>query len=100
MMPYMKNHFHLTGDLVDVRKAAGEVDGGKVLLNTLALPSGEEYHGRYYADYEISLDVETFKGYRFLYWLINGEKRADAKTALKLTGPVTIRAVWEKNDNE
>ena len=102
IMPYMKEYFHLTGELTKIHKLSGKINGGRVLLNTIELAADEEYIGEYYSDYPLSLDVKTFPGYLFQGWLIDDKLVKTKKMDLDISKPRKIEAVWikEKNDSE
>ena len=94
IMPYMKEYFDLDGELTEVYKHPSQINGGMILLNTLKLRADEEYRGKYYSDYDISLDVETFPGYLFVGWLIDGYLIQAEKLDLNIVQPREIEAVW------
>jgi len=99
IMPYMKNYLNLKGDLIQIHKIPSLSDGGRVLLNTLILGAKEEYLGKYFSDYPISLDVEVFDGYDFKGWIINGKKYDTKQLQINIDKPQTIEAVFEKNSS-
>lgn len=95
-MAQMKQYFSLKGDLVEVHKIPSKTDGGVVLFNTLKIPATEQYDARYFSDYAISLDAQTFDGYRFAGWMIDNKLITTQKLDLSLEQPRTIEAIWEK----
>ena len=100
LMPEIKEYFKLSGDLTVVEKKPSKIKGGIVLFNTLKLKADEPYRGRYYSDYDITLDVQTFDGYKFEGWLIDGELITTQKLNLKLPYERTIEAVFLKVDED
>jgi len=103
IMPHLKNYFHLQGDLVNIHKIPSAVRGGQILLNTLTLNADEDYQGRYYSDYPISLGVKTKAGYTFMGWRIDDTWIESPTLELNLSAPKKIEAVWRivgKNDHE
>ena len=100
VMPYLKKFFGLKGDLVPIHKIPSTVNGGKIFLNTLQLAANEEYTGKYYSDYDISLHVETLSDYIFQGWLIDGELTKEQNLNLKLDQPHKIQAVWIEKEKK
>ena len=98
----MKEYFDLKGELTEIHKIPSNINGGRVLLNTLKLNAEEEFTGRYYSDYDISLNVETYPGYQFEGWLVDDELIPMEKLDLRLSEPHKIEAVWveEKDTSE
>lgn len=69
IIPYLAEHFSLTGDLVPLTLSAENPEGGVVTLNTLTpdLTSGS-WTGSYYTDYSLLLTAAPLDGYKFLGW--------------------------------
>ena len=99
IIPYMKEYFGLKGELTEIEKVPSKINGGIVLLNTLKLNADEAFTGRYYSDYDISLDIKTFSGYQFNGWLVDDELITEEKLDLNLSEPHKIEAVWEEENN-
>ncbi len=80
-------------------------EGMAVKWNNMCIFADQEYNNQYYKGCEMILDQDAYPGYKFQYWLVNGEKVYD--TSLTITGQmiledeIHIQAVAEnKNDPE
>ncbi|MBQ9886918.1 MAG: CotH kinase family protein [Lachnospiraceae bacterium] len=79
-------------------------EGVFVSWNSMNIFAGEEYTCRYYNDAEFEIEAKAYPGYRFEYWLVNGEKVYEP--VLMLSGElvknsvVTIEAVAKKSDDK
>lgn len=97
IVPNMAEYFHLSGELctVTVRQ---EEEAGTVKLNTLTVKN--EWSGRYYSDYPVTLTAEPTQGYRFDHWECQGKGVLSApkepSTELSFSGDATVQAIFVK----
>lgn len=95
---YLKEDFSLSGDLKKVEIERAEIPGGTVRLNTLVIQGDETFSGKYYSDYDISLHVDTYEGYQFVGWDINGDMVSGSDIILKLDINYDIKPIWKEKD--
>ncbi len=101
--PYVKEHFGLSGTLSTVEIETTGNEAGSVVLNSGAVPFGEDgkWSGEYFTDYPITVSVLAKDGYRFAGWEVDrgaGIEKTD-ETWLELEIPedgLYIKAVFEK----
>lgn len=78
-------------------------DGIAVKWNNMSIFADHEYNNQYYKGCEMILDQDAYPGYKFKYWLVNGEKVYDTSLTLTdqmiLEDVVHIQAIAEKKDN-
>lgn len=81
---------------VNVSGAAGL----KVMLNTQTSSDGEALTAEYFTKYGVLLSAESYSGYAFDYWEINGEKFTDENVTLSADmakdGVITVKAYAKK----
>ncbi len=70
---YAKEHFGLTGTLAAVELETTDSAAGSVVLNTAAIPFGEDgkWSGEYFTDYPVTLSAAAEEGYHFAGWEID-----------------------------
>ena len=103
VIPYLARHFDLTGDLVTL--TLSQKGEGTVTLNSISPDlSGQNWSGRYYTDYPVTLTAEAPEGYSFVGWEIEGGETvsgsaSDAQIQVRLETDTEIRAVFEENND-
>ena len=103
IVPYLAEHFDLTGDLVTL--TLSQEGDGTVTLNSISPDlSGQNWSGRYYTDYPVTLTAEAPEGYSFVGWEIEGGETvsgsaSDAQIQVRLETDTEIRAVFEENND-
>lgn len=123
IVPYLAEHFDLTGDLVTLTLSAeagekeipeksdsksdeepfvkSDRESGTVSLNTLDLNlSGGSWEGQYYTDYPVTLTARELSGLKFVRWEIEGgeitEGSEDSPSIqVQPNGDVQICAIYE-----
>lgn len=101
--PYVKEHFGLSGTLGVVEIETSERAAGSVVINTTAVPFGEDgkWSGEYFTDYPVAVSAFANEGYRFVGWETDrgaGIEKTD-ETRLELEIPedgISVKAVFEK----
>lgn len=77
--------------------------GVAVTWNNMHVFANSTYRNQYYKDVDLVLEQETYPGYTFQYWLINGEKVYDSSLAIldemTFEGIVSIQAIAKLNDS-
>lgn len=79
---------------------------GTVTLNSISPNlSGQNWSGRYYTDYPVTLTAEAPEGYSFVGWEIEGGETglqgsaSDAQIQVRRRPDTEIRAVFEENND-
>ena len=101
--PYVKEHFGLSGTLGVVEIETSERAAGSVVINTTAVPFGEDgkWSGEFFTDYPVAVSAFANEGYRFVGWETDrgaGIEKTD-ETRLELEIPedgISVKAVFEK----
>lgn len=75
-------------------------EGGSVFLNSAEVKAGEKSGRSYFTECTVPIRAEAYKGYKFLYWEINGERYEGAEINLSADFAkdknITVKAFYEK----
>lgn len=101
---YAKEHFGLTGTLEPVEIETTDSAAGSVVLNTAAIPFGDDgkWRGEYFTDYPVTLSAKAEEGHHFAGWEIDrgkGIEKAD-EAWLELDIPpngIFVKAIFEED---
>ncbi len=76
-------------------------EGISIAWNYMKIFANDSYYNQYYKGVELILNQETYPGYTFQYWLVNGEKVYDTSLCITegmiVEGNLSIKAVAEPN---
>jgi len=73
-----------------------QTDGGKILINSVAMPEGD-FAGIFFKDIPLKVKAVPNVGYRFVRWLGKSSSYADS-IALTLTNNATLIALFESSN--
>ena len=98
-----RNRFSL-GKVYEVTLSVDSAEAGYIKINSVEpkkIKNGEQWTGRYFADYPITLNAVEKEGYKFERWEINGAKfvsgsATDKTVSLKLSSNITVKAIFSK----
>lgn len=89
--------FSLTGTLEEVNLEVNDTKGGTILLNTTTPDlSKENWSGRYYTDFPITVTAVPAEGYRFVGWTGSYEGNEENVEVPVVSGGITLHAIFEK----
>ena len=94
-MESLAEKFGLTGSLETLTVLNRTLEGGTVAVNT-ASSDREEWEGRYFTDFPLTLTATAREGYRFAGWQgdVTGEQEQIEVSVP--TGGLVLEAVFEK----
>lgn len=93
----LKEEFSLTGTLEEVVLSVNQTGAGSILLNTSELTMDEEeWSGKYYTDYPVTVTAVAKEGFRFVRWEGTYEGDEETLEAPVIPGGVRLKAVFEK----
>ena len=72
---------------------------GNITLNTITI-SEDHWQGEYFQDVPIALTANSFVGYRFRGWKVNGVSMLDPSLELNITQATSIVAVFEESEED
>lgn len=96
IVPCLKEHLALEGELAKVTLSVYDPEGGTIQLNTITPDLSEgTWSGSYYTDYAITLQAVPAEGRSFGHWVVNGEILTEESIEVTLTGDTRIRVYWK-----
>lgn len=76
--------------------------GGESYLNSVKIASESSETRKYFNECSVRIKANAYKGYKFLYWEINGEhiENSEIKVdyGMSVNGELSVKAVYEKTD--
>lgn len=92
----MAEEFGLEGEAGEVHLTVSDNSAGRIRINTITPELGENgWSGKYYSAYPVTLTAQTFAGYAFDHWEINGERMDEPTIRLPITEKgVNVHAVF------
>jgi len=96
----LAKNFNLSKEFYTIN-ITGE-NGAKVWLNTLSALDKNTISNEYFVEHSVPIKAEAYSGYKFSYWLINGEKVYENETEINVNqaqnNQVNVELVLEKSD--
>lgn len=87
-------------DMFSVTVSSG--NGGESCLNSVKIASESSETRSYFNECSVRIKANAYKGYKFLYWDINGEHYEDSEmtvdSGMCTDGKLSVKAVYEKAD--
>ncbi len=77
-------------------------EGTTIIWNNMIVYPGETYNNKYYKGVNLELKVNSNPGYKFEYWLVNGEKIYDSILSinnLKFDDNIEIETICSRNND-
>lgn len=97
IVPYMAEEFGLQGSLETVELKINDINGGKIILNTIKPDMSEgSWKGQYYTDYPVCVTAVAKPGYEFVGWKGSIESAAETVEVLVQEGGTLIQAEFRK----
>ena len=98
VMEGLAGNFGLTGTIENVTVTCNTPEGGSVTVNTSQINTAQEWTGRYYNDFPVTLTATAAEGYRFAGW--NGDVTEEESTVEVMIpeGGLLIQAVFVKTE--
>lgn len=92
---YMGQDLELSGERKDITVSCNIDDAAAIRVNTLTIDgSSDGWQGQYYTDYKVHLECIPEEGYRFEYWIVDGDVVSDETSLdLDITEVSEIQAV-------
>lgn len=99
---YMRNHIQQKFSLPkinDVTVSIVPAPGGNVQLNSLKI-TGSTWKGKYFENVPVTLTANSFPGYKFRNWEVDGVTIQDKTIELNLKSATNIRVLFEETEDD
>lgn len=99
---YTQNHIRqefLLPKINDITVSVVPSPAGNVQLNSLKI-TGSNWKGQYFENVPVSLTANSFAGYKFRGWEVDGVTIQDKTISLNLKSTTNVRAIFDESEDD